>query len=170
VLPLTAPAAAGYRRRDNRGGRRMRVFATGMLVLLVAGAPVRARAEDMEARLKALETQLQQALKALAEQQKLTQQARTVRGAPAAPPPALAEPALRKQIEDQVRSEVAQRNAELERKVEAMKPAWDDYAQKFFKKVKLGTLVYGDWAYYWKTGFGPQFLTQINQPGPGNDN
>src|SRR5579884_4090413 len=162
----------------------MRVFATGMLVLLVAGAPVRARAEDMEARLKALETQLQQALKALAEQQKLTQQAqrqieelkrevkqtRTVRGAPAAPPPALAEPALRKQIEDQVRSEVAQRNAELERKVEAMKPAWDDYAQKFFKKVKLGTLVYGAWAYYWKTGFGPQFLTQINQPGPGNDN
>jgi hypothetical protein len=162
----------------------MRVLATGMLVLLVAAAPVRARAEDMEARLKALETQLQQALKALAEQQKLTQQAqrqieelkrevkqtRTVRAAPAAAPPTLAEPALRQQIEEQVRSEVAQRNAELERKVEAMKPAWDDYAQKFFKKVKLGTLVYGDWAYYWKTGFGPQFLTQINQPGPGNDN
>ncbi len=36
-------------------------------------------------------------------------------------------------------------------------------------KVKIGTLFYGDYAFYAKTGFGPQFLTQINPPGPGNN-
>jgi hypothetical protein len=33
----------------------------------------------------------------------------------------------------------------------------------------LSTLIYADWAYYPQTGYGPQFLTQINPPGPGND-
>ncbi|HUX44459.1 MAG TPA: hypothetical protein VMV57_06885 [Terracidiphilus sp.] len=37
-----------------------------------------------------------------------------------------------------------------------------------FGKVKIGALFYGDWAYYNDTGFGPQFLTQLNQDGPGN--
>ncbi len=37
-----------------------------------------------------------------------------------------------------------------------------------FGKVKIGALFYGDWAYYTDTGFGPQFLTQLNQNGPGN--
>lgn len=36
-------------------------------------------------------------------------------------------------------------------------------------KVKIGTLFYGDYAFYAKTGFGPQFLTQVNPPGPGNN-
>src|SRR5581483_2245372 len=36
-------------------------------------------------------------------------------------------------------------------------------------KVRLGALVYLDLAYYAKTGFGPQFVTQTNFPGPGND-
>jgi hypothetical protein len=36
-------------------------------------------------------------------------------------------------------------------------------------KVKLGATFYGDYAYYAKTGYGPQFLTQLNQAGPGND-
>lgn len=35
-------------------------------------------------------------------------------------------------------------------------------------KVKIGATFYGDWAYYTDTGFGPQFLTQLNQDGPGN--
>lgn len=38
-----------------------------------------------------------------------------------------------------------------------------------FGKVKIGGLFYGDYAYYNQTGFGPQFLTQLNQEGPGND-
>lgn len=37
------------------------------------------------------------------------------------------------------------------------------------KQVELSTLIYADWAYYTHTGYGPQFLTQINPPGPGND-
>jgi len=36
-------------------------------------------------------------------------------------------------------------------------------------KVRIGTLLYADYAYYTKTGFGPQFVSQINPPGPGND-
>jgi len=42
---------------------------------------------------------------------------------------------------------------------------WPDALQHF----KLSTLIYGDWGYYPKTGWGPQFLTQLNPPGPGND-
>src|SRR5581483_2171686 len=36
-------------------------------------------------------------------------------------------------------------------------------------KIRLGFTLYGDWGMYVNSGFGPQFLTQINQPGPGND-
>jgi hypothetical protein len=35
--------------------------------------------------------------------------------------------------------------------------------------IKLGVTFFGDYGFYTNTGFGPQFLTQINQPGPGND-
>lgn len=38
-----------------------------------------------------------------------------------------------------------------------------------FGKVKISGLFYADYAYYNNTGFGPQFLTQMNQEGPGND-
>jgi hypothetical protein len=37
-------------------------------------------------------------------------------------------------------------------------------------KIKLGFTMYGQWGMYFKTGFGPQFVTQVNPPGPGNDN
>jgi hypothetical protein len=37
-------------------------------------------------------------------------------------------------------------------------------------RIQLGFTMYGDWGMYYNTGFGPQFFTQINQPGPGNDN
>jgi hypothetical protein len=36
-------------------------------------------------------------------------------------------------------------------------------------KVRIGTQLFADYAYYTKTGFGPQFLTQVNQPGPANN-
>lgn len=42
---------------------------------------------------------------------------------------------------------------------------WPDALKHF----TLSTLIYGDWSYYPKTGWGPQFLTQLNPPGPGND-
>lgn len=60
--------------------------------------------------------------------------------------------------------EVAE-SVQSEQKQYAKKSELSDLA---FGKVKIGGLFYGDWAYYTDTGFGPQFLTQINQPGPGN--
>jgi hypothetical protein len=36
-------------------------------------------------------------------------------------------------------------------------------------KFRVGALLYADWADYYKTGFGPQFLTQINPLGAGNN-
>ncbi len=36
-------------------------------------------------------------------------------------------------------------------------------------KLRIGGMLFSDYAYYTKAGFGPQFLTQINQPGPGNN-
>lgn len=36
-------------------------------------------------------------------------------------------------------------------------------------KVRIGTLLYADYGYYAKTGFGPQFTSQINPPGPANN-
>jgi len=35
-------------------------------------------------------------------------------------------------------------------------------------KIKIGTTFFGLYRYYTDTGFGPQILTQINRPGPGN--
>ena len=36
-------------------------------------------------------------------------------------------------------------------------------------RVRIGTLLYADYAYYTKTGFGPQFTSQVNPPGPSNN-
>ncbi|MGH8220201.1 MAG: hypothetical protein ACREUT_16800 [Steroidobacteraceae bacterium] len=52
-------------------------------------------------------------------------------------------------------------------------PSGDDVAglklsDLAYGKIKIGALFYGDYAYYTDTGFGPQFLTQMNQDGPGN--
>ncbi len=37
-------------------------------------------------------------------------------------------------------------------------------------KVKIGFTGFGQWGDYFSSGFGPQFVTQTNYPGPGNDN
>ena len=50
-----------------------------------------------------------------------------------------------------------------------IRPAWRSYVDNFQDKFRLGTLVYGDYRYYTHTGFQPQELTQINNPGPGNN-
>ena len=50
-----------------------------------------------------------------------------------------------------------------------VKPAWDDYIDNFKNKFRLGTLVYADYRFYTHTGFGPQEMTEINAPGPGNN-
>jgi hypothetical protein len=52
--------------------------------------------------------------------------------------------------------------AEMAAAVEAALPSW-------LKHFSLSTLIYMDWSYYMHTSWGPQFLTQINPPGPGNN-
>jgi len=157
-------------------------------VLLAAGS-VPARAEDStERRLQVLEEQLKTALTQLDEQRAATQQAqheirelrRQLAGGrvgTTAAARAVPAPETDRAIEDKVKAEVArsqeenrQKQQQLEAQVAQMKPAWDDYAKRFLDKFRISTLFYGDWAFYEKTGFGPQFLTQINPPGPGNDN
>ena len=68
-----------------------------------------------------------------------------------------------------VNASLAESNAQLNKQVTEMKPAWSNFADNFMNKFSLGTLWYFDYAMYTHPSFGPQFLTQINQPGPGNE-
>ena len=61
-------------------------------------------------------------------------------------------------------------NRELTREMTEVRPAWRDYIDNFQDKFRIGTLVYGDYRFYSHTGFQPQELTQINNPGPWNNN
>lgn len=70
---------------------------------------------------------------------------------------------------DTTTAQLREQNASLQQQVTAMKPAWNNYTDYFFNKVRIGTLLYGDYRFYTHTGFGPQELTQIIRPGPGND-
>lgn len=79
--------------------------------------------------------------------------------------------AMQGQITQQqsVNASLAQQNAALNQQVAQMTPAWTNFADNFMNKFSLGTLWYFDYAMYTHTSFGPQFLTQINQLGPGNE-
>src|SRR5262249_45378656 len=54
-------------------------------------------------------------------------------------------------------------NAEMAQQVSAMQPAWRDYADRWYKKITFGTLVYAYYGYWTHTGFGPQFMDANNQ-------
>jgi hypothetical protein len=69
----------------------------------------------------------------------------------------------------QQNAELAQQNQDLTKQVSLMKPAWEDFDKTWYKKISLGTLVYADYRFMPHTGFGPQLLTQMNWPGPGNN-
>jgi hypothetical protein len=76
------------------------------------------------------------------------------------------------QTQQQMKAELAKTQAqtqEVSAEMAAIKPAWTDYIENFKNKFRVGTLVYADWRMYTHTGFGPQELTQINAPGPGNN-
>ena len=60
-------------------------------------------------------------------------------------------------------------NAEMAKQVSTIQPFATEFGDRWFKKISIGTLVYGDYGYFSHTGFGPQFLTQQNWPGPGNN-
>jgi hypothetical protein len=62
-----------------------------------------------------------------------------------------------------------QKNAELSQQVAEIRPAWEDYMDNFKNKFRLGTLVYADYRFYSHTTFQPQELTQVNNPGEGNN-
>ncbi len=58
----------------------------------------------------------------------------------------------------------------MAQEVQAMQPAWHEFGDRWFKKIKLGTVVFADYAFYSHTGFGPQFMdVNMNPPGPGNN-
>ena len=51
-----------------------------------------------------------------------------------------------------------------------MQPAWKSYMDDFHDKFRLGAVFYGDYRFYTNTGFQPQEMTQLTNPGPGNNN
>jgi len=79
--------------------------------------------------------------------------------------------ANKQQIQQLVQSNQAltQSNADLQRQVAEIKPAWRSYIDNFQDKFRIGALVYGDYRFYTHTGFQPQELTQISNPGPQNN-
>jgi hypothetical protein len=66
-------------------------------------------------------------------------------------------------------ADLANQNQVLSKQVAEMKPAVEEFGRTWYKKIHIGTLVYADYRFMPHTGFGPQFLTQINWPGPGNN-
>jgi len=60
-------------------------------------------------------------------------------------------------------------NAEMAKQVSEIQPFAREFGDRWFKKISVGTLIYGDYGYWTHAGFGPQFLTQQNWPGPGNN-
>jgi hypothetical protein len=69
----------------------------------------------------------------------------------------------------QAQEEQRLKDEELAKKVDEMKPAWQSYVANWQDKFRVGALFYGDYRFYSLTGFQPQELTQINNPGPGNN-
>jgi len=61
-------------------------------------------------------------------------------------------------------------NFALQQQVSEIVPSWRSYIENFQDKFRIGTLFYADYRYYTHTGFQPQELTQITNPGPGNNN
>jgi hypothetical protein len=70
----------------------------------------------------------------------------------------------------QAQEEQRQKDQELAKKVDEMKPAWQSYVANWQDKFRIGALFYGDYRFYTLTGFQPQELTQLTNPGPGNNN
>ena len=68
----------------------------------------------------------------------------------------------------QAQEEQRLKDEELAKKVDAMQPAWQSYVSNWQDKFRVGTLFYGNYRFYSLTGFQPQELENINNPGPGN--
>ncbi len=66
-------------------------------------------------------------------------------------------------------TQTQQQTQDVSRQMAEIRPAWQDYVDNFRNKFTVGTLVYADWRFYSHTGYGPQEMTQVNAPGPGNN-
>lgn len=122
----------------------------------------------LEAQAKQLQEQ-QQRMNELEEQLKASQPglipaAPVATAAPAGAPPSAVGPV------GPVTSAVAAPNPQqdLDKRVDTLESKFGKLSDLANGKIKIGATFYGDWAYYTDTGFGPQFLTQTNQDGPGN--
>ncbi len=71
--------------------------------------------------------------------------------------------------EAQRQAQQQQWNAEMAKQVSTIQPFAQEFGDRWYKKISVGTLVYADYGYFTHTGFGPQFLTQQYWPGPGNN-
>jgi hypothetical protein len=83
---------------------------------------------------------------------------------------------IQQQTSEKVQAAVAQSeaqqhadNVKLAQQVAAMQPAWHSYLDNFQSKFRIGALAYLDYGYYSHTGFGPQWLENMNPPGVGNN-
>jgi hypothetical protein len=75
----------------------------------------------------------------------------------------------RKEIEESQHPEQKNEGKPAPPSTEAGQKAAIPSMSALLKQFELSTLIYGDWAYYTHSGYGPQFLTQINPPaGPNN--
>src|SRR5215471_17322613 len=70
----------------------------------------------------------------------------------------------------QAQEEQRVKDEQLAKQVTAMQPAWQSYMANWQDKFRIGTLFFGDYRFYTHTGFQPQELDNINNPGPGNEN
>lgn len=71
--------------------------------------------------------------------------------------------------EAQRQAQQQQWNAEMAKQVSTIQPFAQEFGDRWYKKISVGTLIYADYGYFTHTGFGPQFLTQQFWPGPGNN-
>ena len=69
----------------------------------------------------------------------------------------------------QKNAELTQSNTDLQKQVAEIKPAWRSYIDNFQDKFRIGALFYADWRVYTHTGFQPQELENVNNPGPQNN-
>ena len=61
-------------------------------------------------------------------------------------------------------------NAEMAKQVSEIQPFAREFGDRWYKKISIGTLVYGYYGFWSHAGFGPQFQDgNMTWPGPGND-
>src|SRR5438105_4794469 len=70
----------------------------------------------------------------------------------------------------QARAQQHLEDRQLEEKVAAMEPAWKNYMANWQDKFRVGALFFGDYRFYPNTGFQPQELENVTNPGVGNNN